>query len=830
MDGNGNIYIADSGRYRVLKETLSAGSYTESKVPTSALNGPFGVAVDGSGNVYVADTENSRVLMEALSAGGYTESTVPASALRWPYGVAVDGGGNIYVADTNNYRVLKENFAVPPSLSFALTAPGSTSSDSPQAVTLENVGNAALNFPIPSNGNNPSIATNFTLNSGRKSSCPLVNSGSSTMGTLAGGQSCQLSISFTPTAAGSLSGSLVLTDNTLNAPAPGYATQSILLSGTGTGSTQQTITFGAIPAQSLNSTIALTATASSQLPVSFTSTTPAICTVSGLTARLLAVGTCTIQANQVGSGVYAAAPVVTQSFTVNLLAQTIAFGAIPAQAANTSFGVALTATASSGLPVSFTSTSPAICIVSGTTASLSAAGACTIQANQAGNSVYAAAPMVTQSFTVEYANPLTGQNLGLVNIGSASSAVAVTITFSTAATLGSVSVSTLGATGLDFVNAGMGSCTAGTSYNANASCTVNVTFMPTLAGVRYGAVVLEDGSGNVIATGYVQGTGVGPQVNFQPGAESAVSSSALTSPSGVAVDASGNIYIADSGNNRILKETLSAGSYTESAVPTSSLSGPQGVALDGSGNLYIADPGNNRILKETLSAGTYAENTVSTSALNDPEAVAVDGSGNVYVADTGNNRILIETLSAGTYAESTVPTSALSSPSGVAVDGSGNVYIADTGNYLVLKDTLSAGTYTESILLTRAFEPTGVAVDGSGNVYIAMGGGSVINGVFKLTLSAGSYTESTASTSALAYPSGVAVDGSGNVYVADTGNNRVLKEDFVDPPSLSFATTVSGSTSSDSPKTVALENVGNAALSFQSLAAATIREFRRTLL
>ena len=151
--------------------------------------------------------------------------------------------------------------------------------------------------------------------------------------------------------------------------------------------------------------------------------------------------------------------------------------------------------------------------------------------------------MVSQSFTVEYANPLTGTSFGAVNIGSTSSAIAVPLTFNTTATRGSVSVLTQGATGLDFANAGTGTCAAGTNYNAGDSRTVNVMFTPTVAGSRYGAVVLQGGSGSVIATSYLQGTGIGPQVAFLPGTERSVPTSALASPSGVAVDARGNIYM-----------------------------------------------------------------------------------------------------------------------------------------------------------------------------------------------------------------------------------------------------------------------------------------------
>jgi hypothetical protein len=143
----------------------------------------------------------------------------------------------------------------------------------------------------------------------------------------------------------------------------------------------------------------------------------------------------------------------------------------------------------------------------------------------------------------------------------------VTVTINTTVTtLGKVSVLTQGARGLDFANAGLGPCTLGTT---SASCSVNVTFTPKFAGTRYGAVVIQDASGYVVGTTYLQSTGTGPQVTFLPGAESTLPSSTLAYPFGVAVDGSGNVYIADAGNNRVLKETLSAGVYTESTVPTS---------------------------------------------------------------------------------------------------------------------------------------------------------------------------------------------------------------------------------------------------------------------
>ena len=181
------------------------------------------------------------------------------------------------------------------------------------------------------------------------------------------------------------------------AVAPGDLSSTVA-SATYTILTTQTITFGPIAAQTVGTPLTLAATANSGLPVSYTSTTPAVCTVSGSTATFLAAGTCSITASQAGNATYAAATPVTQSFTVNGTEQVITFGSIATQTVGTP--LTLAATASSGLPVSFTSTTTSVCTVSGATATFVASGTCTIDANQTGNSTYAAAPTVAQSFNV----------------------------------------------------------------------------------------------------------------------------------------------------------------------------------------------------------------------------------------------------------------------------------------------------------------------------------------------------------------------------------------------------------------------------------------------
>ena len=172
--------------------------------------------------------------------------------------------------------------------------------------------------------------------------------------------------------------------------------------------TAQTISFGTLPNRTIGSgSFAASATASSGLAVSFSSTTPSTCGVTaGGTVSLLAVGTCTVRADQPGNGTYAAAPSVERSFSITATgaAQSITFPPLP-DAPVTGGPVTLAGSASSGLAVSYTSLTPLVCTVSGSTLTLVAAGTCTVAADQGGNFTYAAAAQVSQSFAVTAAGP-----------------------------------------------------------------------------------------------------------------------------------------------------------------------------------------------------------------------------------------------------------------------------------------------------------------------------------------------------------------------------------------------------------------------------------------
>jgi hypothetical protein len=179
----------------------------------------------------------------------------------------------------------------------------------------------------------------------------------------------------------------------------------------------QTISFPAPADVSiLPSPVTVGATASSGLAVSFSSTTPAVCSVTGAAVTLLAVGGCTLQADQGGNTTYNPAPPVQQSFSVTKAAQAITFPALPDVTVSQA-SVGLSATASSGFVVTFSSNTPLVCTVSGTSATLVSAGTCTIQADQAGDPTYDPAPAVARSFTVAAAK--LDQTIAFGSLGDA---------------------------------------------------------------------------------------------------------------------------------------------------------------------------------------------------------------------------------------------------------------------------------------------------------------------------------------------------------------------------------------------------------------------------
>jgi len=349
-----------------------------------------------------------------------------------------------------------------------------------------------------------------------------------------------------------------------------------------------------------------------------------------------------------------------------------------------------------------------------------------------------------------------------------------------------------------------------------------------------GNLIVADSGNNLIRTITPDGvvtTAAGG--NSAGSADGTGTSAQFNAPQCVAVDGVGNAYVADPKNNLIRKvspggvvTTLAgiagiAGS-ADGQGATAQFNNPAGVAVDGSGNVYVADCNNQTIRKITPGgsvatlAGTAgsagygsADGTGSAAQFKYPQGVAVDVSGNVYVADTENDTIRkitqngVVTTLAGTpdakgSADGTGSTALFILPMGVAVDGAGNIYVADYGDSTIRKVTpagvvttlagnagnIGSADGTGSAALFGL--PQGVAVDSAGNVYVADASNDAIRKITPggaVTTLAGvprvpGGADGTGSAARFNYPTSVAVDTKGNVYVADTDNNTIRVGDL----------------------------------------------------
>ncbi|MGE7271105.1 fibronectin type III domain-containing protein [Brevibacillus panacihumi] len=310
-------------------------------------------------------------------------------------------------------------------------------------------------------------------------------------------------------------------------------------------------------------------------------------------------------------------------------------------------------------------------------------------------------------------------------------------------------------------------------------------------------------------------------------------SAEMNYPTGVAVDSSGNLYIAEYANNLVRKVDASGQISTvagtgslgfsgdEGPATSAQLNRPYGVAVDDSGNLYISDYFNNRIRKVDASgkistvAGTGTRGysgdggPATLAQLYYPTGVAVDSSGSLYIVDNANNRIRkvdtsgqISTVAgmgtSGYSGDGGPATSAqLNYPNGVTVDSNGNLYIADSSNHRIRKVDTSGTISTVAGNGNLGYSgdggpatwytlngPTGVAVDGSGNLYIADNSNNRIrkvdvSGMISTIAGTGkdgySGDGGPATSAQLRSPYGVVVESNGNLYLSDGRNHRVRK-------------------------------------------------------
>ncbi len=362
-----------------------------------------------------------------------------------------------------------------------------------------------------------------------------------------------------------------------------------------------------------------------------------------------------------------------------------------------------------------------------------------------------------------------------------------------------------------------------------------------------GNVYVADSANNEIRK--ITAGGVVSTLAGTPGARGSAdgtgSAALFDAPEGVAVDANGVLYVADTSNGTIRK--ISADGSVTTIAGTAGMHGnsngtgmaasfasPVGIAVDGTGNVFVADnswtadttggtlglglpsaPDNSiRAITPGGVVTTLAGSPYS-AQFNQPQGVAVNASGDVYVADTGSNTIReispgptvtviagisFYSASYGEYLDGTGAAARFGHPTGVAVDGSGTVYVADTNNEVIRKITPDGvvttfagtpgpeGSADGTGAAARFFMPKGVAVDAVGNVFVA----DTVNNMIRKITPAGAVTTVAGAPGAYPYapggsadgtgsaaqfngPTGIAVDGSGNLYVADTGNGTVRK-------------------------------------------------------
>ena len=484
-----------------------------------------------------------------------------------------------------------------------------------------------------------------------------------------------------------------------------------------------------------------------------------------------------------------------------------------------------------------------------------------------------------------------------VPVGGSPSAQSVSVTIQSGGTVGTVEVLTQGSPNLDFTSSGGGTCASG-FYAGGQTCSLSVGFAPRYPGVRLGAVVILADDGHVMASQGLFGVGTGSLSVMAPGEISTLAgdgclsdgacstggstqatTEALNLPMGETTDGAGNVYISDTGNNRIRKVDP-AGNITtiagSSEVPgyagdggsaaVAQINGPSAILVDGAGNVFFADTGNNAVREIDAAtgiistvAGTHGtagfggDGGAATSALlNAPLGLAFDADNNLYIADTGNNRIrkvdasgtittVVGNGTAGFGGDGgDARLSELNQPWGLTISIDGNLYIADLGNNRIRAVNMATGSISTvvgtgtasyfgdggSALSANLNSPAGVAADAADNLYIADSENNVIRkvnhatGIISTAVGTGTAAfggDGTNATKANLYiPYSVSIDDQGDVLIADRLNLRIRKVSGA-LASLKFPTMKEGKTSA--PIYQAVENDGNAPLHFVDLKA-----------
>jgi sugar lactone lactonase YvrE len=404
--------------------------------------------------------------------------------------------------------------------------------------------------------------------------------------------------------------------------------------------------------------------------------------------------------------------------------------------------------------------------------------------------------------------------LGSSAVSTAGTAGVITYTFNAAVTPAAFNFVSGSAASQQFAAVAPASpstttCATGTAYAASTAnsisfCTLNVALTPITAGKITGAVQLATASAS-LATTYLSGSGVGPGLAVDPGTQTSLGK--FTTPTAMAVDGAGNVFVADSSANTV---TEFAGSST-GVIVASGLNAPQGMVVDPAGNLFIADTGNNRVVEVPLTGGTLspANQIVVASGLSGPLGLAVDLYGNILVANSIGATV-VELPNQGGIT-GVLPSFTIGSgfkkPTAIAVDLNNDIFIADATAASIIE---IAPISQQSTVLANYSQVSGLALDANDDIFITQTG---VPSVTRIAFVSGAYATNATTTLGVGptAPQGIAVDNSGNLYVADPGGSAAYQIQRT-LGSLTFGKVNVGSSSA--AQALTLSNFGTATLTF----------------
>jgi len=853
FDASGNLYVVLYGSSKVIQVSKTTGKVlTVAGTGTAGFAGdggaatgaqfssPRGIWLDAGGGIYIADASNNRIrkftvggtisTIAGTGTAAYNSDGVNATSanISAPYEIALDTAGNFYIADSGNYRI-REVSILADKLAFGNVALGTSSTG--QIVTLSNISASSLTL----SGIN--ISAQFAQ---------IASGGTDCTGTsvLAPGASCNLDITCSPTSAVALTGTAAVSSNGGSSSTALSCTGVVGTTTTTLASTPSTAT---IPqGSSITYNVAVTSSAGTpygtvNLYDNGSSTPLATITLSSgagsySTALLPAGNNCIVATYQATSGFSTSSS--TPSLCVNVISNaTATTTTLTANSTSTALGGTVTFTAvvnssySSGATGYVTFFNNGVALAPNAILSASSPYTATLSLTSL--------PLGVNTITAFY-------NGDANNLTSSSSAMQVTVYVQQAMLVPGIITTSIGNGTSGFAGNG-GPATSATieaPYVARSDSAGNLYVSDAYSEVRKvtastGIISLvTGGSGSTCSATATCGDG-GP-----------ATSATINNARGMWIDASGDIYLSDTGSNRV--RVIYQGGAAAASI----------IALENSGTVPVIGD-----IYTVAGGGTAATGLASKQPLNSPRGVIVDSFGNLYIADIGTNHVRVVYVAGnsvaalitqenptvltplpgymysiagtGTLAESgnggLASAASINEPSDIALDSSGNLYFVDYGGDTVRMvsastgiistlagTTAGAGFSGDGGLATAAqlSSPRGIWVDDGSNIYIADTNNYRVRKITAATgvisTIAGQGTTSTslgdggAATSAyLNLPFSVALDPSGNLVLADNSEYRVRSVNAANSV-LSLPNTFIGSSST--PGTIVLSNIGGDAI------------------